>query len=959
MQLTKKLKIVLKALRNANKRNLIKRVYSVIRVGGIRALKETIFMTAQRDEEQPNITDIEQNIYIKQQSLEEEHIDIGSNTISVIVVIPDVKYYIKDTIDSLKSQIYKNIEIVLLTPKDINNKSIDVDDSIKVFNYDKKSINEIIESIAGQYFMFLRAGNILAPNALYNFVNELNRGCAFTYSDECIWNFENSSIARHYLKPDFSEYYLLNNLYIEQSVCFNTKEIIEIGGFNKDIYEISALINEGVLKLIEHNKTGSHIEKILLLRHYHYEARYHNERLNKLHSSDKYIKELKHDLLRKKENAPLNEENTMEISNPKVSIIIPCNDENLVTELLNSLYSNISNNSIEIILVTSDTIFNLLSPKYTNKLSLIFSEIKEPFNYSKACNIGFKKSTGLITIFMQDNMVALDKDWLSEIIRCFSYPTVGAVSPKILRKDNTIRYAGAIAGGLDFSPIPFNGEFNELKEDFSEMIFCSREVSVLSASCLAIKSEIFELVGGFNEIETPDKFSNLDLSFKINEKGYSCIYCATSQLYSEGGNWYDNWFDQPSDTAYLYMLKRWIHKLTYDPYFTETMKKYYLNRIPIEYKISSNNKIDRSNYNRKQRNVLLVSHELSITGAPVALHYAAKALLNNGDYPVIISPFDGNLRQTIVDDGIPVIVDYSVFGDKIWINLAKNFDLVVVCTLVCNGLINHLEEAGIPTIWWAHEAKASYEIGALNETLPISLEDNIHLYCGGEYARKVLQSYRPSYKSNLLLYAVPDFSKNDSGIEYIIPGIKDKIVFSVIGSVMERKGQDILAKAIMEMPYKIIKQCKFIFIGKMVDAITYLKVKELKEKYPDEVILIDEVSRLELMEIYKICDCIICSSRDDPMPVFMTEAMMFSKVCICSENTGTAPLITDGINGFVYDNDDYTQLMQKLIYVFVHINELDDIKIRSRETYEQNFTMESFANKFISIIDSIISKEGI
>jgi glycosyltransferase involved in cell wall biosynthesis len=48
---------------------------------------------------------------------------------------------------------------------------------------------------------------------------------------------------------------------------------------------------------------------------------------------------------------------------------------------------------------------------------------------------------------------------------------------------------------------------------------------------------------------------------------------------------------------------------------------------------------------------------------------------------------------------------------------------------------------------------------------------------------------------------------------------------------------------------------------------------------------------------------LICASRDDPMPVVVTEAMMFSKVCICSENTGSANIIQDGNSGFVYKDN--------------------------------------------------------
>lgn len=85
------------------------------------------------------------------------------------------------------------------------------------------------------------------------------------------------------------------------------------------------------------------------------------------------------------------------------------------------------------------------------------------------------------------------------------------------------------------------------------------------------------------------------------------------------------------------------------------------------------------------------------------------------------------------------------------------------------------------------------------------------------------------------------------------------------------------------------------------------------------------------MDIFKQATCIVCSSRDDPMPVFMTEGMMMSKICICSENTGTATLIENGKNGFVYANNDYKELANKIMYVIDNNDKIDSLKIESRK----------------------------
>lgn len=655
MKLIDKIITIHKAFKKVNKSNLIKKVYNVIKVDGIQALKDSIVNISRRDDlgiikyELNNI----KNLYQEQQTSQENFLNIIAKKITVIILMLDNSLFIKDTLKSIEKQIYYNFDIIILTTKEIMEEhDIEINDSIKIlYIQDNLTVNDIISTIEGAYFFVIRAGNCLSPDALYYFVSEMEKGYAFTFSDECMWNFEDNNIERCYLKPDSINIESGNNIFTEQGVCFNTKEIIELGGFENTALEVTSFNDEGVLKLLKQRSSFFHINRILLLRNYIFE--------------------------------------------------------------------------------------------------------------------------------------------------------------------------------------------NQAAEKHS------------INNCLENKS------------------------FK--------------------------------SVSFLH----------------------------------------------KQRKVLLVSHELTLTGAPIALHYAATALRDNGDYPIIISPFDGGLRQTILDDGIPVIIDKNIFYDTVWIQYAKTFDLVIACTLASYKSIECLQKTDIPTLWWVHEARESYENGNLKNTIPENITDNIHVYCGGQYARRMLLSYRPKYTSELLLYAVPDFSKVDSNINYEISGVDNKIVFSTIGTIMKRKGQDILAKAILTMPSKLVKKCKFIFVGKIFDAEVYIKVRELKKKYPDEVLLIDEVPRNVLMEIYKICDSVICASRDDPMPIFMTEAMMFSKICICSENTGTASLIQDGINGFTYNNDNYIQLMEKIIYIVNNIDNLDNMKEKSRETYENNFTMESFSNRLISAIDLI------
>ena len=359
-----------------------------------------------------------------------------------------------------------------------------------------------------------------------------------------------------------------------------------------------------------------------------------------------------------------------------------------------------------------------------------------------------------------------------------------------------------------------------------------------------------------------------------------------------------------------------------------------------------------------KKNILLVSHDMSMTGAPVALHYAARALKKRGDFVVVLSPYDGNMKKEILSDNIPVIIDHSIESGHFWITFADNFDLIIVSTLVQYKMISNLEKLNKPIIWWVHEAKSNYSAMNLDKKLPDTLNENIHVYCGGDYAKDILKGFRPSYKTDILLYGVSEYVLEQNKIYYKLENPENKMIFLSVGTFEFRKGQDLLAKAITEMPVEYLEKIKFIFVGKAADKKIYDDVFAVSKKYPDSVEMIEYLSRDEIRDLYQQSDCIICSSRDDPMPVFMTECMILSKILICSENTGTASLIEDKKSGFIFHNDSYKELLKIIIYIIQNKNSLEDIKKNARKIYENYFSEEVFEKNIYKIVDKFIVNEG-
>ena len=354
--------------------------------------------------------------------------------------------------------------------------------------------------------------------------------------------------------------------------------------------------------------------------------------------------------------------------------------------------------------------------------------------------------------------------------------------------------------------------------------------------------------------------------------------------------------------------------------------------------------------NVKNRSILLISHEMSRTGAPVALHYMARQFRNMGMFITVASPKDGPMVEEMLKDNISVIIDGTMEGNTEWLKWGCNFDLIVVNTVVSYHIIMQLKAVDIPVIWWIHDGEMSFRLGA-NKVLPQTLTDNIHVYGGGEYACRIVKKYRPEYIVNELLYCVPDYSGTlGDHYEYMIDNPEKLLIISVVASIDERKGQDILVEAIRHLKKNEICKCLFLFVGRNNNREIYQKIEKLKEDFPKNVSLISEVSRRQIADVYRQSAAVVCTSRDDPMPVFMTESLMLGIPVICSDHTGTYDLLHDREDGFTFHSGNVVELAERISFVINNRAESIAIGKRGRSIYEKYFTEHAFSEAVNNIV---------
>lgn len=350
-----------------------------------------------------------------------------------------------------------------------------------------------------------------------------------------------------------------------------------------------------------------------------------------------------------------------------------------------------------------------------------------------------------------------------------------------------------------------------------------------------------------------------------------------------------------------------------------------------------------------KKRALVLSHEFSMTGAPLVLTGVIPVMRDAGFEVTVLSAEPGNAMGLFQSNGALVITAPSKLNDSTLYKLVLTADLVWANTVVEAEAVSKLNGTSIPVIWWLHDAFILYSPWMEQRIIKQQME-NIRIYAVGNRAKAAMHEIRPEFQIDQLIYGLRDLTK-DPISERTFFKFDKSVRFVCIGSIEERKGQDILVNAIKKLGQQDLEKAQFVFVGKVFHENIYSQIQKLAEQYPENVSYIPFLNRDEIKAMMTQCDCLVCPSRDDPMPTVVTEAAMYGVPSIVSTSTGQAGLITDGMNGFVYSENDSEELCEKLQYAIYNLEGLKALRENCRVLYEEHFSESSFVNNVKDILE--------
>ena len=187
-----------------------------------------------------------------------------------------------------------------------------------------------------------------------------------------------------------------------------------------------------------------------------------------------------------------------------MTVVIPTRDRlDLLAPCVGSLYVTNAANQFDVILVDNGS----RQPRTREWLSRMEGEHENfrvlaadiEFNWSRLNNLAIAEAAGDVLVFLNNDTVSTTDGWLARMAEYAMRKDVGVVGPLLLFEDGTIQHAGVVVGYGGRAGHVYSG----VRPDDNSGIFVSptvsRNVATVTGACLAVRREVIDTIGGFNE----------------------------------------------------------------------------------------------------------------------------------------------------------------------------------------------------------------------------------------------------------------------------------------------------------------------------------------------------------------------------------------------------------------------------------------------------------------------------
>ncbi|SDZ35440.1 glycosyltransferase [Pseudomonas sp. NFIX28] len=445
-----------------------------------------------------------------------------------------------------------------------------------------QQLNALVPQLEGcHWFYLLRAGDTLQESALLILAERIagTPGALCIYSDEgALVEGEPSDPV---FKPDFNLDLMRGYPYVGRTLAFERQRFMALGGFQAHFGELAP--HDLLWRLVEEAgpQTIEHIAEIQLQSLFNYAdwlslpeviegnaglVGAHLERIGVEHR-------IGHD-----EMPLLNRIDYLHPRRPLVSIIIQAGDSLAALQhCTESLIEKTAYNHYQILIVDSGSRDPAMAG-WLEAMAQMGTDMLQVLRFSGAGgaaaigNYAAQQARGEYLLLLSPNSLIGTGDWLDEMLNHAQRPEVGVVGARMLALDGSIVHAGLILGLAGAASSPFYGEAASAR-GYMQRLQVPQSWSAVSGDCLMVRKEVFDSVGGFDEVEYVYGLGDVDLCLRINDNGYLVVWTPYASVLQSAPREVSQapgqlaLQERENETFY----RRWMPKIARDPAYNPAL----------------------------------------------------------------------------------------------------------------------------------------------------------------------------------------------------------------------------------------------------------------------------------------------------------------------------------------------------------------------------------------------------
>ena len=394
------------------------------------------------------------------------------------------------------------------------------------------ALNAAGKMSSAQYLAFLDHDDLLAPSALHYVAEALQDGAEVgVYTDED-WISASGQRLRPNLKPGWSPELLLSCMYMGHLLVLPRAAIDRAGWFRSEFD--GAQDYDLILRLDEVGVTFRHVSRVL----YHW--RTHEGSTAASAAAKPYAQQAGRSALaqslerRGTRNATVLDgpiPHTFRIRREVlpgqgISFVIVSRTPRLVERCFASLKRTVELDH-EIILIHHRTTGEDASmDSIGRRYSAMVVPYHGGFNFAAMNNLGSRHARKPVVVFLNDDVTAIHPGWAQALLTQAMRPEIGVVGAKLVYGSGAIQHAGIVVGMGQGTGHAGRGVF---QSDLWRWLNLARDVAAVTGACMAMRRELFERLGGFDE-RFAVNYNDVDLCLRARREKYRVVIETAAML---------------------------------------------------------------------------------------------------------------------------------------------------------------------------------------------------------------------------------------------------------------------------------------------------------------------------------------------------------------------------------------------------------------------------------------------